>query len=238
MMVRYKLTYYKNMKFYTEIFNSLNSMKFFYRNLPNVYNYIWKVIETLPFGYNQNWATWKCPICKKVYHFNIVGFGGREYMKEFLIKHGNAHTQAEAQMTLSNTKVEHKFEVKDEMKIPQEAIAAPKAKSGLEFIRVADLGLKLAQTKEFQIVGDVEEAGTEKDRFYSVPVSYDNGRNKGQYRLNRTTLRAFVPTLGDETEKWVGARFTAFCNMVTNPKTGAQQLGLTVLVDTVKPPSK
>jgi len=187
----------------------------------------------LPFGFNPNWRTWKCPICKKVYHFKLNDFGAVDYMNKTLKEHGEAHSRAESQKTLSMTPLTFSFEVKDELKIPQEAVAPPRAKSGLEFLRVPDLGLKLSQTMEFTILGDVEEAGTEKDRWYSVPVSYGSGK-KGQYRLNRTTLRAFVPTLGDETANWTGAKFTAFCNMVTNPKTGGQQLGLTVLVDSVK----
>ena len=159
-------------------------------------------------------------------------------MKKALKEHGEAHSQIESQRTLTMTPLSYSFEVKDEMKIPQEAVQSTAPKSGLQFLRVPDLGLKLSQTLEFEIVGDVEEAGTEKDRWYSVPVSYHGGKDKGQYRLNKTTLRAFVPTLGDETGKWIGARFTAFCNMVSNPKTGAQQLGLTVLVDSVHPPKR
>jgi hypothetical protein len=191
------------------------------------------ILEKMPFGISTNWRTWKCPICKNVYHFKVVDQGGRDYMKKFLKEHGDTHSRTDPQKTLSMTPLSFNFEVKEEMKIPAEAVAPPRAKSGLEFLRVSDLGLKLSQTLDFTIIGDVEEAGTEKDRWYSVPVSYGNGK-KGQYRLNRTTLRAFVPTLGDDTANWIGGKFTAFCNMVTNPKTGAQQLGLTVLVDTVK----
>ena len=196
----------------------------------------------MPFGYNPLWRTWKCPLCKGVFRFKLIDRFAREYATQFIAKHSKWHKENDPQKRLYSGPFLYgdvKREVlKKEMKIPPEAVEAPKAQSGLPFLKVSDLGLKLSQTLEFEIVGNVEEFGTGTSKVsYSCPVSYRNGQ-RGQYRLNKSTLRAFVPVLGDDTDRWLGAKFTAFCGMVNNPATGKQQLGLTVLVDSVKAPER
>ena len=132
------------------------------------------------------------------------------------------------------------IEVIQGMKIPATVLEGKSTKSGLSFIRAAQLTPPPAMGTniEFTIGGDVEVGGSEEAPLYSVPVAYvyNGQKTQGQYSLNKTALRALAVKLGDETTAWTGARFTSFVNLVRNPRTGAQGPGFTVVVDSVRSP--
>lgn len=131
-------------------------------------------------------------------------------------------------------------EVIDRMKIPTSVTESGATKSGLSFIKAAQLepAARPGETIEFTMNGDVETNGsTDASKvLYSVPVSANRSGQKlqGQYSLNRTSLKILVGKLGDETSAWVGAHFTAFIGPTRNPQTGAQTLSFSILADSVK----
>ena len=188
----------------------------------------------MPFGYNQYWRTWKCLYCKKVYHFKLTDKGARDYMDKTIQEHSKAHSDNDPQITLYGTKIDYYREVKDRMKIPQSVLESGATKSGLQFIKAAQIGAQLGQTISFTIAGDVEVSGTDNP-LYSVPVKSDfKGGIQGQYSLNKTSLKILARQLGDETTAWIGARYTSFVGPTRNPRTNEQTLGFTILADSVK----
>lgn len=193
----------------------------------------------MPFGYNPLWRTWKCPICKGVFRFKLIDKYAREYASSFIAKHAKFHKENDPQKTLYHGPFSFDFEkeARNLVNIEPQAIEPKvKSKSGLQTIRPAQLGLTVGQNIEFSITGPLEEAGTEKDRWYTVPVEYKlRGKSeKGQYSLSRTNCRVLSQTFGMDGDNWVGGRFTSFAQFVLNPKSQTQQIGLVVVDGSAK----
>ena len=165
-------------------------------------------------------------------------------MEKTIQDHSKAHSDNDPQITLYGTKIDYYREVKDRMKIPSTVLESGATKSGLQFIKASTLeGAQPGSTIDFTIRGDVETSGgvqqndgTKSQVLYSVPVdgTFRNAKLQGQYSLNKTALKILVTKLGDETEAWINARFTAFVGPTRNPRTQLQTLGFSILADTVK----
>lgn len=198
-----------------------------------------------PFGYSETeWerdkqAYWKCPKCLRILTTDLgwyqIGLMAKDHSR-------TCNPVRTYQKTLYGDYMIVNIEVKKDMKIPQSVIESGATKSGLQFIKAAQLTPPATpgETIEFTMNGDVETNGqTEESKvLYSVPVSAVRGGTKlqGQYSLNKTSLKILVTKLGDETEKWTGARFTAFIGPTRNPRTQTQTLGFSILADSVRPP--
>ena len=188
----------------------------------------------MPFGYNSSWHEFTCPLCKKKLTFRMTDADARRYAKRKIEEHFDNHSENDPQQVLYGDKKQLYQEVKDRMKIPQSVLESGATKSGLQFIKAAQIGAQLGQTISFTIAGDVEVSGTDNP-LYSVPVKSDfKGGLQGQYSLNKTALKILARQLGDETTAWIGARYTSFIGPARNPRTNEQTLGFTILADSVK----
>jgi hypothetical protein len=191
----------------------------------------------MPFGYNPLWRTWICPMCKGTFHFKLIDKFARESAEAFIQKHSKWHRENDPQKRLYTGPFVIENEVKSLVNIEPQAIEPKvKSKSGLPTIRPAQLGLTVGQNIEFTITGVLEEAGSEKDRWYTVPVEFKlRGKTeKGQYSLSRTNCRVLSATFGMDGDQWVGGKFTSFAQFVLNPKTQTQQIGLVVVDGSAK----
>ncbi len=196
-----------------------------------------------PFGYNPFFQRWTCPFCSKIFYFKL-DFAGKQFREAMIKKHSEEHSLKDPQQTLYGTKRDYYREVKDRMKIPSTVLESGATKSGLQFLKAGQIeGVQPGSTIDFTIQGDVETSGgvqqqdgSKSQVLYSVPVSgvFRNAKLQGQYSLNKTALKILVTKLGDETEAWIGAKYTAFVGPTRNPRTQLQTLGFSILADTVK----
>ena len=178
-------------------------------------------------------------MCKNTFRFKIYDKFSKDNYASFLAKHAKFHKENDPQKLLYTGPFSFDLqrEVKSMVNIEPQAIEPKvKSKSGLQTLRPATMGLTVGQNIEFTITGPLEEAGTEKDRWYTVPVEYKlRGKSeKGQYSLSRTNCRVLSQTFGMDGDKWMGGHFTSFAQFVLNPKSQTQQIGLVVVDGSAK----
>ena len=188
----------------------------------------------LPIGRRD--IRYTCPICNMTFFFKGTNSPDLwQERKEILATHLQKHSKNSIQRDLYGGDIHYGIEVITDMKIPT-AVTEGGSKTGLPFVKASQLpGAKPGMTMDVSIDGEVEVSGG-ANPLYSVPVRYSfNGtQNRAQYSLNKSTLKALVRVLGDETDSWRNARFQVFIGPTRNPQTNEQTLGFTVLTDTVK----
>lgn len=78
---------------------------------------------------------------------------------------------------------------------------------------------------------------------YSIPVRITNveslslkpdSRTSGDVGLNKTNAKAFSKVLTRDTEKWIGATYTALVNLGRNPQTNSQVKTFLVIESSIK----
>ena len=95
----------------------------------------------------------------------------------------------------------------------------------------------------FSISGPhVENVQADGRTTYSLPVhtprATSDGKSDGSFSINKTNMKMFVDALGDNSDTWTGAEFTALVMPVRNPQTNAQTKGWSVIKDSIKRPVK
>jgi hypothetical protein len=101
------------------------------------------------------------------------------------------------------------------------------------------MGLKVGDRINFTITAPHEESegtgATAGKTLRSLPVKYKGG--EGSFPLNKTNMTYLVRVLGDNSDKWVNATFTAMVLPQNNPSTSGQVLSWTIDADSIKKPS-
>ena len=114
-----------------------------------------------------------------------------------------------------------------EIKIPQipdEALA-----TGSNFLKPANLGLKMGDRISFTILG----AHTEAKGIYNLPVTSERTK-EGSFPLNKTNMGYVARKLGKNSDSWKDHKFDAIVVPQKNPQTNTPVLSWSVDEDSVK----
>jgi len=138
----------------------------------------------------------------------------------------------ESNMTATSTTVNNNTtDHTDAKKMPK---LEPSATQGKNFLKPDKLGLQVGKIVSFIIKGPHTSNAVSGKQVASVPVQAKDPPVEGDLSLNTTNIRVIVAHLGDDSDKWPQHRFDALVLPVTNPQTGQQTKGWSVIGDSVK----